>query len=120
MTDPTPPNSLFKEIAETKERLVAWLFRGLISVIMLGASTIGYMSWDALKSMQSKIDDNGKATWQAIAKVANDEGDAAKAVAVLSATITDEIRSQSATNQDLRDIVRDHEQRLRGLEHPVH
>jgi hypothetical protein len=106
---------LAREMTETKERAVAWGFRGLLSVLMIALGIIGYLIQDKLGDFTHKflaIDQQRVEMWSAFSKLANSQADQTNALTKLDTTVKDYV-----ANQDR--LIQDHEQRLRDLERPT-
>lgn len=102
----TNGDGLFRQMGETKERLAAWLSRGLIIVLL---TTVGYLVTTTWNDLKAKLDDNTKSTWLAIGQTNKTVSDLAQTVTGLSTTLNDHIRDTEKREDD-------HETRIRLLE----
>lgn len=112
-------NGLLREMVETKERAVAWLFRILIALVGAASTTVLWMGWSALQEVKGKVDQQSVAVWQGIQSAKEKQIETAADVKMLTQTLGDNIKMQTQISSDLKAIVQDHEQRIRGLERPA-
>jgi hypothetical protein len=108
----------FRELTLTKERVAAWVFRLLIGII--GAITLGIisMAWGSLQDVKAKSETAVQLQWTAIGKINDAQQAASTALGVLTTKLDDHIKTESDIDMQLKDLAKDHEQRLRGLERP--
>lgn len=112
-----------KEFFATRERGAAWVFRVLISLVMIMASIMGTLSWHILTGIESKIDQSDarldardRAVWQAIAEINKNQNASSVAEAQLAQTVADQIRITAETFSRLSKVQDYQEQRLHNLE----
>lgn len=95
-------NGLLSQIGETKERLAAWVFRGLIAA---GLAVLGWL----LSSTVDDIKSNSRATWASVAETNKAIAEMSTSLATLSTAVDIHNKVQDSEEAD-------HELRLRALE----
>ncbi len=111
---------LLKEITQTKERVAAWIFRGALAFAVSAGTAVLWMAWGSLSDVKADLKTGIQQQWLAIGKINDAQAQTAREVGVQTQTLSDHIRMESDIDASLRDIAKDHEGRLRTLEHPNH
>jgi orotate phosphoribosyltransferase-like protein len=109
---------LLKEMVQTKERAAAWLFRILITLVGVSTSTVLWLAWASLQDVKAKSEQGVQLQWTAIGKINDAQQAASSALGVLTTKLDDHIKVEANIDDQLKDIAKDHEQRIRGLERP--
>jgi hypothetical protein len=109
---------LLKEMVQTKERTAAWIFRGALSFAIAAGSTVVWMAWGTLQDVKADQKTGVQLQWTAIGKINDAQQDASRALGILTTKLDDHIKVESSIDDQLKDITKDHEQRIRGLERP--
>ena len=107
-----------REFVETKERATAWVFRILITLIGAAGTAAIWMAWYTLSDVKTKSETGIQLQWTAIGKINEAQHQAEIDVNRLSTQLSDHLKVQSDIDAELKDIAKDHEQRIRGLERP--
>ena len=107
-----------REFVETKERATAWVFRILMTLI--GATGTGaiIMAWSVLTDVKTKSETGIQLQWTAIGKINDAQQQAARNVDVITQKLDDHIKTETDIDSRLRDLAKDHEDRIRNLERP--
>jgi predicted secreted hydrolase len=103
----------------TKERTTAWIFRALITVAgFTGTAVLSLLlySWTDFKDA---VKDQNKATWAAVATASKAISDTSSAVSVMQREMQDYIGQETQIDTELKEAQKDHEQRIRAIEHAV-
>lgn len=111
-------NGLMREMTETKERAVAWGFRGVLGLVMILLGIVGWFMTTTLSEVKTEITNNAKVQWDQIGKLNDSEVTTRRDLGILSQAVQDATKSNADAVSRLSDSERDHEQRLRTLEHP--
>jgi len=110
-------------MGETKERIAAWAFRGLTTMVMLALAIIGWFVQDKLGEFNKRFDtlDQQRAyTWKSLGDEATLQRTQGDEMIKLETTLTDHIATENSILQSITVEARDHEERLRDLEgHPT-
>lgn len=109
---------LLKEIVQTKERAAAWVFRILIALVGASSTAVLWMAWGALADVKNDLKTGIQQQWVAIGKISDTQSQTTRDLSVQTQTLSDHIRMESDIDASLRDLAKDHEQRIRGLERP--
>ena len=107
-----------REFVETKERATAWVFRILITLIGAAGTTAIWLAWATLTDVKTKSETGIQLQWTAIGKINDAQQQAQRNVDVLTTKLDDHVKVEADIDAQLKDIAKDHEQRLRGLERP--
>lgn len=117
MADENGIKSLARELTATKERAAAWVLRILITLVGAAGTTVLWLGWSALIDVKTELKEQTKAAWSQIQTLNTIQNTTSANVGVLTQTVTDHLRQESDIDAQLKDITRDHEQRIRTLEH---
>lgn len=109
---------LLQEVTQTKERIAAWVFRTLLSLALGACGVVGWLVWGVLADVKTKSETGIQLQWTAIGKINDAQAQASRDVATITQKLDDHIRSETDIDAQLKDLAKDHEQRIRGLEHP--
>lgn len=109
---------LAKEFFQTKERTAAWLFRILITVAGFTTTSLLYVAWGTLQDVKIAQSANIQQVWTTISKINDTQSAANNNLAVLQTTVKDHIQVENDIDNQLKDVTKDHEGRIRTLEHP--
>jgi hypothetical protein len=107
-----------QEFVETKERATAWVFRILITLIGAAGTAAIYLAWGTLIDVKTKSETGIQLQWTAIGKINDAQQQAITNLNVLTTKLDDHIKAETQIDSDLKDITKDHEQRLRHIELP--
>ena len=101
----------------TKERGAAWIFRGLLTLIMMLCTIVGWFGTRTLSGLDQKLNDVDKSTWSQITVLSKTEAELNTALAGLTATVNDHLHTDIDQDQNFKSLLQDHEIRIRTLEH---
>ena len=107
-----------REFVETKERATAWVFRIAITLIGACGTAAIWLAWSVLTDVKTKSETGIQLQWTAIGKINDAQQQASRDLGVLSTQLSDHLKVQADIDSQLKDIAKDHEQRIRGLERP--
>jgi hypothetical protein len=107
-----------QEFVATKERATAWVFRLAITVIGATTSAAIWLAWGVLSDVKAKSETGIQLQWTAIGRINDAQQAASRDLGVLTTKLDDHIKTESDIDMQLKDIAKDHEQRIRGLERP--
>lgn len=108
--------SLAQEMAQTKERLAAWIFRGLMFLVTtFGAGIVGLGVW-VFNDFKEHVEKDNTMLWQTVGKNQTDLGNAISHLGLLSQQVADSIKTQSDLMERLQREEDQHDERLRELE----
>lgn len=91
----------------TPERITAWAFRTLITLVGTAGTVVLWLAWGSLQEVKTEMHEQLKTSWAAISTLSNSQSQMAITLGVASQTIA-----------DLRKEADDHEGRIRTLERP--
>ena len=111
---------LLREMVQTKERAAAWIFRGALSFAIAAGSAVLWMAWGALSDVKADLKIGIQQQWLAIGKINDAQAESRRDLAVSTQTLADHIKTETDIDTQLRDTTKDHEFRIRTLEHPAH
>ena len=97
--------SLVSQMGDTKERLAAWVTRGLIILLGVSASIIGWFAQGTLNDLKTSIDHS-----------VHRQADMAVTLGTLTQTVADGLKISSDAVDRLAKEEEDHETRIRALE----
>lgn len=109
---------LLQEVTETKERIAAWVFRTLLSLALGACGVIGWLVWGVLADVKTKSETGIQLQWTAMGKINDAQQAAARDVGILTTKLDDHVKTEADIDAQLKDIAKDHEQRIRELERP--
>ena len=109
---------LFKQLTETKERAAAWVFRLLIILLGAAGSTLCYVVWGILTDVKTDLKSGIQQQWIAIGKINDAQVQASHDTGIATQALADHIRLESEIDNELKDLTKDHETRIRALERP--
>jgi hypothetical protein len=110
---------LLKEITQTKERAAAWVFRILIALVGASTTAVLWMAWGALADVKNDLKTGIQQQWLAIGKINDAQAQVSRDIGIQTQVLADHIRTETDIDASLRDIAKDHEGRIRTLEHPL-
>lgn len=107
---------------DTPERITAWVFRTLITLVGATGTAVLWMAWGSLQDVKTDLKHNAEIQWQAITTLTANQNQAAATAAVMSTTLADHIKQEAQVLDDIHAEVKDHETRIRTLEvaKPLH
>ena len=113
-------DSNFTKAVESKSALVFARFIMPILISLLGAAgtVILGLVWSSVGEIKTIQTENVKQIWQTMGKNHDQETETSRSMGVLSQTVTDHIQKETDIDDQLKDIVKDHETRMRSLERP--
>jgi hypothetical protein len=97
----------------TTERGTAWIFRGVLMLLVGSFTLIGYFANNTLTDIKKQ----GEAAVSTITTLTQAQSTTTTNLSVLSQTVSDNIKEQSRIEASLQAIEQDHETRIRSLEH---
>ncbi len=109
---------LIKEMVQTKERAAAWVFRILITLVGTSTMAVLWLAWYSLQDVKSKSETGIQLEWLQIGKINDAQQEASRALGILTQQLSDHLKVEANIDDQLKEIAKDHEQRLRGLERP--
>jgi Zn-dependent membrane protease YugP len=116
-----PVTSLVHQMVETKERTAAWFFRGLTTIVMIALAIIGWFVQDKLGEFNSKfsqLDQQRTQVWKSVGDITASENKMAETMVRVETTLSDHIATENNILDAITREETDHENRIRGLEHP--
>lgn len=117
-----PTTSLAHQMGETKERVAAWAFRGLTTLVMIALAIIGWFVQDKLGTFNQRfetLDQQRAVTWKSLGDEAALQRTQGDTMIKLETTLTDHIATENSILQGITAEAKDHEDRIRDLEgHP--
>lgn len=111
-------DAMLKEFVATKERATAWVFRLLISFATAACGVVGYLAWGVLTDVKTKSETGIQLQWTAIGKINDAQAQASRDVATITQKLDDHVKYETEIDSQLKDLAKDHEQRIRDLERP--
>ena len=118
-----PVKSLVGQMGETKERVAAWAFRGLTTLVMICLAIIGYFVQDKLGTFNQKfdtLDQQRQQVWKAVGDQSTLQKSQGETMIRLETTLADHIATENNILQSITGEAKDHEDRIRDLEgHPA-
>lgn len=114
--------SLYKQMGETKERIAAWSFRGLTTLVMIALTIIGWFVQDKLGSFNQKfdtLDQQRQQVWKTVGEQSTLQKTQGETMIRLETSLADHIATENQILQSITGEEKDHEDRIRDLEgHP--
>lgn len=110
----------FRELTLTKERIAAWVFRMVLAFAVSAGTAVLYMAWGSLTEVKADLRSGIQQQWLAIGKINDGQAQASRDLGIQTQTLSDHIKTETDIDAQLRDITKDHEQRLRLIERPSH
>ena len=103
----------------TKERTTAWIFRALIMVAGFAGTAVLSLLLYSWTDFKDTVEGQNKATWAAVSTATKAISNTSAAVSVMQREVEDHIAQETQIESNLKDSEKDHEQRIRSLEHAV-
>ena len=112
-------SSLRKQMDSTASLVLArFIMPILIAIIGAGGSLILFLVWNSLQEVKIDQKTGQQLQWTAIGKINDAETHVEGTIGGLSTQLADHIKAETDIDSELKDIVKDHETRMRILEHP--
>ena len=105
-----------EQFAEDKEKAISWGFRILISLVGVAVTTVLWLGWWTLQDVKADSRTGITKIWETVATLTKSQSDLASSMAILSTSLSDHVKTENSIDQDLKDIERDHETRIRAIE----
>jgi hypothetical protein len=103
----------------TKERTTAWVFRAAITLAGFAGTTVLSLLLYQWTDFKDTVKEQNKAIWAAVSNQAKAVNDAGANLGVMQRTILDHIAQETEINGELKDEQKDHENRIRAIEHTI-
>jgi len=117
MSDPT---NLRKQMDSTASLVLArFIMPILIALVGAAGSFVLWLVWYSLQEVKSDPKAGQALQWTAIGKINDAEVHVENTISGLSVQLSDHIKAETDIDTQLKDIAKDHEQRVRILEHPA-
>lgn len=111
-------NGNIRTVNVTTELAYAWGMRGLIAVLGIAGSIVGWLVVDRVEKLDGAIEANAKSMWTSVSKLNDAEAVTDRNVGILTQSVQDNLKSNSDAISRLTASEQDHENRIRTLERP--